>query len=555
MSMPSPSRSATAPRSTLAAILRTVALATVLLLPVAILMGAFDKLAVPGARRGSDPSQPISGALDNAARLVRSLAPSTDALAIAAEATPEGHWRFVSRAGEVFTAGTAEEMKRAVPLLHPYAKAGNRLLLYLTEGTIFRQAKALKALPPNAELFVVVGEESYRLVRSTDGPVDRIFAEVRPLVAVEMADRRLFSEAVWQLERPLSKVGVRVLALEPGGPLILSASPRIDPASRRPLIDVVDPGSLAAAMGGVGGQTLLITGRIEGDQLYFKPASGGERSLPLKELFRAAEAADVNMILLHAAQTPRQPGGRNWLWQRVEVAGLEQALQRSRLADFLNGLGAPNRRMMAIALPVGGRALFDLAPGGDHSSAPSAGAVGDFFSAIVADLTGRVVAAGVKANLRSAERQQEFDQRFVPGVPAIVQHGYLALVFLGLFGVPLSRTWWARVWPPEVAAEYAGRTGLWAARAARALAYALVFIPVTAVVAAPTNLATQIWDGIATPVRWWRRVFAARSESVAAQRPRQAPAANPRLPPTQPGSERDWPTLDAPRLGRHVPNR
>ena len=37
--------------------------------------------------------------------------------------------------------------------------------------------------------------------------------------------------------------------------------------------------------------------------------------------------------------TPRQPGGRNWLWQRIAVGGLDDALKRATLGDFLDALG------------------------------------------------------------------------------------------------------------------------------------------------------------------------------------------------------------------------
>ena len=98
----------------------------------------------------------------------------------------------------------------------------------------------------------MVGGESYRLVRRTEGTIERLFAEVRSNLVIEMGDRRLFEEAVWQLARPLDKAAsVRVLALEPGGPSTLSASPRIDKTSKRALIDVIDPVSLAPAMGSV----------------------------------------------------------------------------------------------------------------------------------------------------------------------------------------------------------------------------------------------------------------------------------------------------------------
>ena len=59
----------------------------------------------------------------------------------------------------------------------------------------------------------------------------------------------------------------------------------------------------------------------------------------VRDLLAAADAADVNLIILESSSTPRQPGGRNWLWQRIEVKGLEEGLQRPRLADVLNAVG------------------------------------------------------------------------------------------------------------------------------------------------------------------------------------------------------------------------
>ena len=269
-------------------------------------------------------------------------------MALAAQATQEGHWRFVNRAGEIFTAGTPDEMKRAVSVLHPEAKAGGRRPSTLPTTPSSATARRSRTLPASAELFVVYGSESYRVLRRVDGAVERFFAEVRPNLVVEMGDQRLFGEAAWQLARPLDKAGIRVLALEPGGPSTLSARPRIDTATKRALIDAIDPDSLPAAMGSVRGQTLLITGRIERELLYVQPSSGPERSLLLKDLFQASEDADVNLIMLQAASTPRQPGGRNWLWLTVEVTGLEAAMQRARMADFLNALGAPSRRLAPL---------------------------------------------------------------------------------------------------------------------------------------------------------------------------------------------------------------
>ena len=305
------------------------------------LVGAAQRLSPAPTRR--------TKALDNLAAHIKTLPAKPEATVLAAEATPEGHWRFVNKAGETITAGTPEEMKRVVLLLVPDAKAEARLTLYLTQDTVFARRAALKDLPKGTELTIRVGEESYRILRRSEGAGERLFAEIRANLVVELADQQQFAEAAWQLARPLNKAGIRILALEPGSAPRLPSSPRLDPVSKKALIDSIDPASLAAALGAVRGQTVLVTGRIDGELLHFKSRAAPTAACIVRDLFSAAEQADVNLIVLHASSTPRQPGGRNWLWQKVEVKGLEEALQRARVADFYNALAAPNGRFVVSA--------------------------------------------------------------------------------------------------------------------------------------------------------------------------------------------------------------
>ena len=522
--------------------LRTVALATVLILPVAILAGWLEKIAGTALRKGP----PISAALESAVRHVRSLPPRADMVLLAGQGTPEGHWRFVSRSGEMYTIGNPDEMKRVVSVLHPEARPGARLALYMTQDTVLRDRVALKALPAGIDLSVVVGAESYRLLRRSETAGERFFAEIRPNLVVEMGDKRLFEEAVWQLARPLDAARVRVLALEPGGPSTLPASPRVDPASKRPLVDTIDPANLAPAMRGVTGQTLVIVARMERDLIIVRPSSGPEHVLLAKDLLKAAAAADVSLVVLLTASTPRQPGGRNWLWQKVEVRGLEEALRDARVADLLNALGTPSRRLAVVALPQGQRTALDLQPAGELASATPARPVAEFFSNTVADLTGRVTATSMLASVRSAAHQQELSHRLLPGIPSEVQIGYGLLAVLGLLGVPASRLWWARVWPPETAGDYAGQTGYWAARATRGLAFGLVFVPLTAVVSAPYSLGSQVREAVTAPARLWRRRPASGpADEPAKPAPRAAAAAPPSAAP-QPAAARAPPVTPPP---------
>jgi hypothetical protein len=454
-------------------------------------------LAEQGASRAGTLG---SGGLERAAQYLRSVKPEGSA-ALAAQATQEGHWIFVNRVGERMTAATPQELTRVAAVLLPEAKADVKLTLYVTQDTVFEFRTALKDLPKGSEIFLVVGDESY-LVQNTAG---RIFAEVRPGLIVELRERKAFEEVVWQLSRPLDKGKVRVLALEPGGPARLPASPRIDPVTGRAMVDVIDPASLPAALGALSGQTVLVTGRVDARLLYVQPASGAERSILLADLFRAAEEADVNLMVLRAASTPRQPGGRNWLWQKVEVKGLQQAMQYPRLADFLNALVGSSGRMLVSATPSGRRTAIEVKPATEVGGSPQRGG-GGLFSGIVSDVTGRVIAVGLEGSVSSAERQRELDRRLLPGIPSEVQIGYLVLIFVGLCGLRISRAWWRRLWPPEAASDYAGRSGYWAARTVRGAAFLLLFLPLTGLVAAPLYWLRQAWDAVSAPARLWRRL-------------------------------------------------
>jgi hypothetical protein len=477
----------------------------------AVEAGWLAKVAGAAEQAGARAPKPGSGALERAALYVRSLPdkpPGSPVLA--AEVTPEGHWRFVNGAGETLTAGTPQELMRVAAILLPEAKSDVKLCLYVTEDTIFEHRAALKDLPKGTEVFVVASEESYLIL----SPAGQMFAKIGPGLVIELRDRKAFAETVWQLSRPFDKANVRVLALEPGGPPRLPSAPRIDAASKRAMVDVIDPASLPAALGAVRGQTVLVTGRVDARLLYVQPARGAERSVLLADLFKAAEEADVNLMVLRTASTPRQPGGRNWLWQKVEVKGLAQAMQHPRLADFLNALVASKTPMAVLATPSGGRTAIEIKPAAEFAgSLPTP--VGDLFSGLVSDLTGRVIGIGLEASVRSAERQQELDQRLIPGIPADFQAGYLLLVLLGLCGVPISRAWWRRLWPPEAASDYAGRSGFWAARAVRGGVFVLLFLPLTGLLAAPLNAGRQVREAVTAPARAWRWLMARKTVSAA----------------------------------------
>lgn len=481
--------------------------------------GWLSRIARDAAEGGGGVASRIGktgiGAFDNAAAHVAALPKVSGATALAAHVTPEGHWKFANREGQVFTAGTPDELARAASALAPEAAPGARLAVYLSEDTVFTQRAALKDLPADADLHVVVGKEAYRLRRPETATADLV-AEFRPNVVVQLADRTLFEETVYRLARPLNRSSIRVFALETGGPARLSAVPRYDPATKAALIDRVDPAAVPEALASLRGQTALVSGRIEGGRLAFRPSSGPEQTVDIAKLVKAAEQADVNLVLLQTGAA-HQPGGRNWLWQTVTVSGLDEAMKRATFADFLSALGGTGTELTIKAVPTAhGRVVISGVPA-PIASAPLSETLGGWIGwrDWLGDITGNVAMKSVEIYARDQDRERELDQRIIPGVPSGIQFAYLGALVAGLIAWQVSFGWWARIWPPEQRQEYRGRIGYWAARAARLAACVALFLPLAGIPALLWLGILQVWTMITWPFRaassLWGRVSARRA--------------------------------------------
>lgn len=479
------------------------------------------KLAREAGEAGGGAAKHAGGALDNLggmARHLKSLPDDPKITVLAAHATPEGHWKFTNRDGEVFTAANADEMSRVVKTLAPSHAGDGRLKLYLSEETVFERPDLVKDLPGSPELNLLAGGRSYRLLADPEARgLPRFVARIKPNLRLRLHDRRLFDEALWQLKRPLSKSGIRVVSLEPGATHTLSAAPRMETGSKAAMIDAIDPWKLPTALSSVKGQTVVVTGRVEGELMHFRPASGAEKSINFEDLKRAAKQNDVNLVVIEAAD-PRQPGGRNWFWQKVEVQGLDEALGRADFADFLDALGARQGTMLAEARQsLEGRIGFDIRPAagsGGESAIPMADTLTRWTGEIFSQALGNVATSGIKADLTDKERQEELDSRIIPGIPFIWQALYVAGIVLGLAGLSYVRAWWGRIWPLEERSEYASAFGYHAARTVRLMVMVLLFMPLVGIPAGLWAMlkgtAEQVWFIITLPFRmlaWlWRRV-------------------------------------------------
>ncbi|MGQ0673728.1 MAG: hypothetical protein ACT4N2_12745 [Hyphomicrobium sp.] len=477
--------------------------ASLVFAPAAVEANWLTRLAREAGDAGGKAGKLGIPSFDHAAAYVARLPPTGSGLALAAHVTPEGHWKFASRSGEVYTAATPEELARVASVLEPGAALGTRLTLYLSEDAVFSGREAIKELPGEPNLHLVSRSEAYPLRPREAGGRETLVAEVRPNVVVALGDRRAFDEAVYHLGRSLEPSSLRMLALEPSGPKTLSAVPAYDPATRAPLVDAIDPAALPAALGKLKGQTVLLSGRIDGDTLIVKPASGAETRVAIPVIVRAAEAADVSLVILRAT-SPRQPGARNWLWQTVAVSGLDDALKRATFGDFLSTLGAGRGVLVVAARPsIGGRVMVSATPSG-ASAAPMTETVGTWVTDTAGELMGNVIVEGAQSFMPDRERQEELDARIIPGVPSWLQLTYIGSLVAGLLGLEFSRQWWGRLWPPEQRGEYSGALGYQAARSVRMTMFLLIFLPLVGLPALIAALLMQLWRILTAPLRWLR---------------------------------------------------
>lgn len=427
---------------------------------------------------------------------------------LAAHATPEGHWQFANREGQTFTAGTADEFNRILPTLAPDAPPGTKLSLYLSEDSVFANRAHLDKLPGDAELHVVTEHGAFALTRKVTDAGEALIARLKPNMTIELKDAGSFDEAVAYLARPLNGANIRTLAFEPGGAKYVSSTPKVEAGTKNALVDQLDPAHIASGFGSIRGQTVVVVGRVDEGKLVTPTSSGGAVTLDLSQLRAAARDNDVNLIVLKS-DAGRQPGGRNWLWQRIEVGGMKEAKEKASVGDFLDALAARRGGFTLNAEHTGqGRvqmaALPDPAAGGVVKEAS------DLWSEVVSHVTGEVVTTAIDIDSRDRSRQKELDERIIPGIPTYIQMPYLLSIFLGILGWGTLRGWWSRLWRPRARASTEGRPAYMLKRLPGEALFWLGFAPLAGGPAFIVQALVGFWNMLLAPFRWFRRKFLVR---------------------------------------------
>jgi hypothetical protein len=426
--------------------------------------------------------------------------------ALAAHATLEGHWQFVNRDGQTFTVGTPGEMKRVLPTFAPDATrvSEKKMTLYLSEDSVFANKAAIDELPQDASLNVVVEGAAYRVARFGKGPDLVLKAYLAPNLAMVLRDQAAFEETVYLLGRQLNRSNIRTIAFEPGVSAPLSSAPKIDPGTKMALVDRLDPAKLGTGLRPIRGQTALVTGRVEDGKLIVAPASGSEIGLPIDRLVAAARDNDVNLVVLQS-DSGRQAGGRNWLWQKIRIGGLDEASDKTTFGDFLDALAARRGGFLLDASRDGANRVHITAVP-NSAGAGLASDASNVVHDLVSHVTGEVVTNAVSIDARDRDTQTESDARLIPWLPTSIQYPYLAGIVAGLAGWATVRKWWS------VSLRAIGRRAQvqnlrsWR-RVASELLFVTVFLPIAGFPAFVIQGLHQLILMVLAPFRWIRRRF------------------------------------------------
>ena len=389
----------------------------------------------------------LSVGLEGATQIIGRLPVEMQKGAIAAEALDGGAWRLRNAAGETITATSAEGVRGA---LSGVAGDSTSVTFYVGEETAFGAREPLSALPADIKLQLAIENASYPLLRQGAGVGARLFAELNGGVLLALKDRGLFGEALWQLQRPLGKSGIRVLALDSAGPKMLSAIGKRGPEGL-PLAEPLDPAAFAAVLPSIRGQTIIVTGKVDGAALRFSSNSGVTSSVPVADLMAAAEQSDVNFLLLDSGAL-RQPGGTTWLWQERGIAHLDIAMAKATLGDFIAALSRGQERLIVDAdWGVSGHFRLSVKPATADAPAASGAlppkSFGESTVAFAVELAAKiaehVTPQATTVSLNSRDTQWDLDNRLFPGIPAGLQIVVAGSWVLGLIACYETRRWWA----------------------------------------------------------------------------------------------------------------
>ena len=88
---------------------------------------------------------------------------------VAASASGEDRWTFITKTGQCFTAATDAEMAPLGPFLFPDGVGPAGLKTYVTKESVFKYPESLTQFPKGSKVWLSDGKNAYQLTARTSG--------------------------------------------------------------------------------------------------------------------------------------------------------------------------------------------------------------------------------------------------------------------------------------------------------------------------------------------------------------------------------------------------
>ncbi|MEM7406154.1 MAG: hypothetical protein AAF458_12720 [Pseudomonadota bacterium] len=439
--------------------------------------------------------------LTDAGGFLRRLAPDPSVRRVAADVDATGGVRVTMDDGSALLVRAPEDIPG---LFKDAAGSARSLEIYVADDVLWTHRNRFAALPADATLHVVHrGQSPYRINRRA-GAGDWAIAVGNRVEVPYMAPGR-FDSVVFRLTRPLQRASIRLIRLEPGARQPLPLAPRHQRA-RLPDADPVDPGNLATALRRIRGQTAVLTGRVKNGVLE---AGSPPVRVPLADIARAAEDADVNLIVA-GLNSPLQPGARGVFGRAKRFVDLERAYAAPDLAGFLSELTSTG----VLRLSPGTRGDTHVAMTGERypRAAPADAAAvpaerRPSSSPETGDGLETALHFGHVVHLvhRTQAVEEDYDQRVFVWLPSSIMYLLAANWILGILAHGTAWGWMSGLWPLAPFREHPSRAQWLLLAPLRRLIFYSVFLMLAGGLAAAWLLLLALFVILSTPVIWlWR---------------------------------------------------
>lgn len=301
-------------------------------------------------------------------------------------------------------------------------------------------------------------------------------------------------QIAYRMNAPLVGDQVRLLRFADDAPQLPSAREKVygsKPLAPEP--ESVTASDLAGQLKRVRGQTVLVTGRVDGNRLIYRTGSG-ESSIGLGEIRIAGAEADVNLLVVDTGSSA-QPSSAGVL-RSGGFKPLAEALDARTYGEFLQRLAPRGQDFIVDANRTGrGHVAYSIAPvpkptAPSNSADPTIQAIG-----VAADVARLAMIA------RDSDTEEEWSRRwFTERLSA----GWNSLILLNLvFGLLAIRSFW-RMSRWMLARLFGRLTNQWLRRALTLLLSFTMILFTGAIIGIPVLIwgyVLAIWNIVTWPFR------------------------------------------------------